>query len=125
MKNILCSSLILILILTLLCSCAPEDNQEPYRPEREKIVKVEGRQQANLVTLSESQRDSFFDLIESLELKPTKNKIELFGWSYFFDLYDEDGTKTRITVLDRYITVGGYICDSNAYEIESFEVFFK
>ncbi len=124
MKKILSLCLILSLILTLLCACAPDD-REPYKFEREKIVKVEGRRQAKLVTLSESQRTRLFNLIESLELKSTEKENELFGWSYFFDVYHEDGTKTRFTVQYKYITINGYICDSKPYDDTIFEEFFE
>lgn len=125
MKRILYIGSILVLLLVLLCACTLTDDREPYQFEREEITRVEGRQQATLVTLSESQCTELFDLIESLELRATENENELMGWCYFFDVYHSDGTKTRFTVLDRYITINGYICDSNPYNYEIFGEFFE
>ena len=65
-----------------------------------------------IAELSESQIDSFVELINSLELKklPLRNEKK-GGWLYSFRAFREDGSFISVSFLDNgHITVDGYDC---------------
>ena len=136
MKKLRYLCLTIILVLSLLCSCAPPEEpqdpeqpeqpiSEPYKFERDKITEIAIHGQIpNVYHLSDDENESLLDLIESLEPRVTSEENDEYGWLYFIDVIHEDGSKVVVTIAPRYITIDGYICDADGYSTELFIDFF-
>ena len=136
MKKLLYLILTLVIILSLLCSCAPPEEpqdpeqpeqpiSEPYKFERDKItgISIFG-EMMQIFYLSEEENDSLLDLIESLEPKETGIKNDEKGWYYYINIsYGEEGS-SRIFIMHESITIDGYVYEVTDYSPELFINFF-
>ena len=106
-----------------------QDSREPYKINRKSITKMEGTEQGNFYDkfeFSATEIESILDIIDGFKPKATDwYNHEMGGWSYFFNIYYEDGTKTIVSIRYNDITIDGYIYDVTDYSHDAFSEFFK
>ena len=103
---------VIVLFALFLCACSSA-KKETLRLDSDIILGITGRTQMTVpvrsIDLSETQIESFVDLINSLGLIKSEVKYKKKGWQYAFSVVQEDST-TSIVFADGKIVVDGYVC---------------
>lgn len=143
MKKILYLCLILILTLSLLCSCAkpeePEQTEEPEQPEepettefykirRDGIIKITGRtileDGLHEIELDGALKEEFLDQIDALRLSPVEKNYE-FGYDFGFTVFYDDDSYIAISLIKSQIHLGDCDYVTELYRPEDFLKYFE